>query len=167
MLGLTRGNTYIVDFATLADGRVAALLASGLVTGRVLVPDIELFADANESLIERAATTVARLKEQKGLKVQVTKSRLEGDELIKLAHRLRARVVTAGKELKSGTGDRVAITVIDEIYETMKPVYLPGAVIVVKLVKKGKEANEGIGYLDGGIKVVVEAVRIMWARRRR
>jgi len=33
---------------------------------------------------------------------------------------------------------------------------LPGSLINVKIVKKGKDADEGIGYLEGGVKVIVD-----------
>ena len=48
------------------------------------------------------------------------------------------------------------VTLLDKLYELLKPVYLPGTELLIKIVKRGKEAGEGIGYLEGGIKVVVE-----------
>ena len=43
-----------------------------------------------------------------------------------------------------------------QVYDLFKPVYLPGTELKVKVQKKGKEKSEGIGYLEGGVKVVIE-----------
>lgn len=153
MLNLTRSRTYILDFATLADGRIAALAKSGLLTGKVIVPDIARHQEANTPLIERARTTLEQLAKDRGLKVQVARSALEPGELVKVARRSKARIITVNRELKS---DDVPVTVLDELHELLKPVYLPGSELLIKIVKRGKEAGEGIGYLEGGIKVVVE-----------
>jgi uncharacterized protein YacL len=153
MLNLTRSRTYILDFATLADGRIAALAKSGLLAGKVIVPDIARYQEANAPLIERAKTTLEQLAKDRSLKVQVARSALEPEELVKVARRNKARIVTVNRELKH---DDVPVTVLDELYEMLKPVYLPGTELLIKIVKRGKEPGEGIGYLEGGIKVVVE-----------
>jgi uncharacterized protein YacL len=153
MLNLTRSRTYVLDFATLADGRIVALAKSGLLAGKVIVPDIARHQEANAALIERARTTLEQLSKDRGLKVQVARSALAPEELVKVARRNKARIVTADRVLKA---DDVPVTVLDELYELLKPVYLPGAELQIKVVKRGKEPGEGIGYLEGGIKVVVE-----------
>jgi uncharacterized protein YacL len=153
MLNLTRGRTYVIDFATLADGRVTGLLKSGLLAGKVIVPDIEYFQEANTPLVERAKTTLAALARDRGVKVQVARSALKPEELFGTARKSKARIITVDRTLKR---DGVPVTVLDELYEALKPVYLPGIELSIKIVKRGKEADEGIGYLEGGIKVVVE-----------
>ena len=102
MLNFTRSRTYVLDFATLADGRIAALAKSGLLTGKVIVPDIARYKEANAALIERARTTLEQLAGEPGLKVQVSRSALEPDELLKVARRSKARIIT----VNSGTEAR-------------------------------------------------------------
>ena len=58
-------------------------------------------------------------------------------------------------DLKAACGDAPAVTYSD-IYNLFKPSYLPGTVLRVRIIKKGKEKDEGIGHLEGGVKVVVE-----------
>jgi uncharacterized protein YacL len=153
MFNLTQVRTYVIDFATLADGRVVALAKSGLLAGRVIVPDIEACREANTTLVERARTTLEQLGKDRNLKVQVARSALEPEELLKAARKNKARIITIAPELKR---DGVPVTVLDDLFEVLKPVYLPGTELVINIVKRGKEADEGIGYLEGGIKVVVE-----------
>ena len=45
---------------------------------------------------------------------------------------------------------------LNEIANSIKPVFLPGETINVKIVKAGEESGQGIGYLDDGTMVVVE-----------
>ncbi len=153
MFNLMRIRTYIIDFATLADGRVVGLAKSGLLSGRVIVPDIEACREANATLVERARTTLEELGKDRNLKVQVARSALEPEELLKAARKSKAQIITITPELKR---DGVPVTVLDDLFEMLKPVYLPGTELVIKIVKRGKEADEGIGYLEGGIKIVVE-----------
>jgi uncharacterized protein YacL len=153
MLNFTRGQTYVIDFATLADGRIAGLAKAGLLAGKLIVPDIERCKEANTPLVERAATTLDLFAKDRNLKVQVARSTLEPEDLVKTARKNKARIITVDRALKRSD---VPVTVLDELYELLKPVYLPGTELLIKIVKRGKEADEGIGYLEGGIKVVVE-----------
>jgi uncharacterized protein YacL len=41
----------------------------------------------------------------------------------------------------------------------VRPVYLPGDCLEIKIVKDGKEAAQGVGYLEDGTMVVVEEGR--------
>jgi uncharacterized protein YacL len=153
MFNLTQVRTFVIDFATLADGRISGLLKSGLLAGRVLVPDVEHYPEGNAPLVERAKTTLEQLSKDRSVKVRVMRSALKPDELLEVARRNKARIITIDPGLKR---DEVPVTVLDDLFEALKPVYLPGTELVIKVVKRGKEADEGIGYLEGGIKVVVE-----------
>jgi len=42
---------------------------------------------------------------------------------------------------------------------SLKPAFLPGEQIEVRIVKPGEEAGQGVGYLDDGTTVVVESGR--------
>jgi len=48
---------------------------------------------------------------------------------------------------------------INELANSLKPVVLPGEVLRVLVVKEGKEAGQGVAYLDDGTMVVVEQGR--------
>ena len=53
----------------------------------------------------------------------------------------------------------VAVLNINELANSLKPVVLPGEVLRVLVVKEGKEAGQGVAYLDDGTMVVVEQGR--------
>ena len=45
---------------------------------------------------------------------------------------------------------------VNELANALRPVVLPGEEISVRIMKKGREADQGVGYLDDGTMVVVE-----------
>jgi uncharacterized protein YacL len=50
----------------------------------------------------------------------------------------------------------VKVLNINELANALKPVVFPGEQMQIKLLKEGKEYNQGVGYLDDGTMVVVE-----------
>lgn len=45
---------------------------------------------------------------------------------------------------------------INQLANALKPVVLPGEIMRVQVLKEGKEANQGVAYLDDGTMVVVD-----------
>lgn len=160
-----RDRVYILDFYTLADGRIANLLQFGLIPGKFLLADPSTRAVKTEQkskessetthLIKRAEDCVAHLKKIKGLKVKTLKGLNDPKNFLGIAKQHKASVLTINPELKH-TLPNVPVVLLNELYDSLKPSYLPGSEIMVKVLKKGKTADEGIGYLDGGVKVVID-----------
>ena len=48
---------------------------------------------------------------------------------------------------------------LNDIANSLKPVFLPGETLAVRIVKPGEEVGQGIGYLDDGTMIVVEGAR--------
>jgi uncharacterized protein YacL len=140
--------TFVIDYDTLGDPRIAEFLALGLIAGRVLVPEPPQPSDAaNDHAVRRAWETIDRLKGIKDLTVKLDKTLM--------TRKNKATLITTSPELKAACGELPCVTAT-QIYMLFKPAYLPGTAIKLKIAKKGKEKDEGIGYLEGGIKVVVE-----------
>jgi uncharacterized protein YacL len=45
---------------------------------------------------------------------------------------------------------------LNDLANALKPIVLPGENLLVKLIKRGEEQGQGVGYLDDGTMVVVE-----------
>ncbi len=146
--------TFIVDYQSLADPRIADFLAFGLVTGRLLLPDVEP-SGPNDHANRRAREAIEKLKTVKGLTVKLDRSLASREAVLAAVRKHKATLITTNPELKQLAGPGNAVTATD-IYNLFKPQYLPGTELRLRIAKKGKEKNEGIGYLEGGIKVVVE-----------
>jgi hypothetical protein len=53
----------------------------------------------------------------------------------------------------------VQVLNINELANSLKPVVLPGEVMRVFIIKEGKEAGQGVAYLDDGTMVVVDQAK--------
>ncbi|MGQ9474128.1 MAG: TRAM domain-containing protein, partial [Candidatus Caldatribacteriaceae bacterium] len=76
---------------------------------------------------------------------------------IKLAKTIGARVITNDFNLnKIAELEGVEVLNINELSNALKPYVLPGEELRVQIIREGKEADQGVGYLDDGTMVVVE-----------
>ncbi len=148
--------TYVIDYDTMTDPRIAEFVAFGLIQGRLLLPEPPHPSDkgGNDHAKRRAWETIERLKTVPGVTVKLDKALMEKDALLAAVRKHKATLITGDPELKAAAGAATAITT-GEIYNLFRPTYLPGSEMKVRIAKKGKEPDEGIGYLEGGIKVVV------------
>jgi uncharacterized protein YacL len=53
----------------------------------------------------------------------------------------------------------VGVINLNDLANALKPVVLPGEHLEVRIVKIGEEPGQGVGYLDDGTMIVVEAGR--------
>ena len=82
---------------------------------------------------------------------------LSDQRLVVLAKHLGGKVVTNDYNLnRVAELSGVSVLNINELANALKPVVLPGEPLHVHIVKEGKEANQGVAYLDDGTMVVVE-----------
>ena len=83
-------------------------------------------------------------------------------KLIELAQEIDAAIVTNDFNLNKVAQLRgVEVLNINELANALKPVYLPGEIMKVFILKEGKEFNQGVAYLDDGTMVVVDNARKM------
>ena len=148
--------TFVIDYETLTDPRIAEFVSFGLMQGKLLLPEPEHPSDkgGNDHAKRRVWETIERLKTVPGVTIKLDKALLKKDALLAAVRKNKATLVTGDPELKAAAGAGNAVTT-NEIYNLFRPTYLPGTELKVRIAKKGKEADEGIGYLEGGIKVVV------------
>jgi uncharacterized protein YacL len=45
---------------------------------------------------------------------------------------------------------------VNDLANAVKAVVLPGEELVIRVIQEGREANQGVGYLDDGTMVVVQ-----------
>jgi uncharacterized protein YacL len=81
-------------------------------------------------------------------------------KLVLLAKHLEGKVVTNDYNLnKVAKLHNVGVINLNDIANSLKPVFLPGEVIEVRIVKPGEEIGQGVGYLEDGTMVVIEGGR--------
>jgi uncharacterized protein YacL len=81
-------------------------------------------------------------------------------KLVKLAQELNATLLTNDYNLnKVASFQEVEVLNINDLAQAIRPTYLPGDEMDLKILKEGKEPSQGVGYLNDGTMVVVEEGR--------
>jgi uncharacterized protein YacL len=148
---------FVLDLETVADPRIVQFLEFGIVSGKLLLPEPPKSDPSPEEghLADRAREHIDRLRHVKGLSIKLDSKLLGRDALIEALRKNKATLITVNEDLRSAC-DGMAVVSAREVYNLFKPQHLPGNTLRVRIAKRGKEKNEGIGYLENGVKVVVE-----------
>lgn len=165
----------LVDTSVIIDGRIADVCQSGFVEGTLLVPRFILKELQN---IADSSDVLRRAKGRRGLdilkflqdgelqmKVQIIEDnpkdvREVDGKLVVLARKYNAKILTNDFNLnKVAQIEGIQVLNINDLANALKPVVLPDEQMEVKIIKEGKEPNQGVGYLDDGTMVVVDGGR--------
>jgi len=169
---LVKENTIMVDTSALIDGRILEVAKTAFLSGTFIVPkfilhELQQVADSEDHLKRSKGRRGLRvLKELRKLPYfTVEISDIDTDDsvkeidqkLIKLAKDKNAKILTVDYNLNEVARIQDIIVLnINELSNAIKPVYLPGEETEVKVVQKGKERGQGVGYLEDGTMIVVE-----------
>jgi uncharacterized protein YacL len=177
-----RDDVTILDTSVIIDGRIIDLCETKFIGGRFIVPrfilrELQQIADSSDSLKRnrgrRGLDILNKMQKNHNMDVKIHEEDFpethEADaKLVKLAKLLNARVFTNDYNLnKVAELQNVQVLNINELSNALKPVMLPGEEVDVKVVKEGKEHNQGIGYLDDGTMIVVEGGRSLIGQRKK
>lgn len=82
-------------------------------------------------------------------------------KLVRLAQKFGAKILTNDFNLnKVAQIEGIVVLNINDLANALKPAVLPDEQMEVKIIKEGKEASQGVGYLDDGTMVVVDGGRV-------
>lgn len=161
----------ILDSCALIDGRVAEIARVGFIQSELVIPqfilsELQLLADGNDShKRERARYGLDIAHElQDGGKVKVTIDRTvlpeaknTDDKLMALAKKLDAQLFTTDYNLsKVAAVEGVQILNVNELAHGLRPIALPGETLTIKIVQKGSNREQGVGYMEDGTMIVIE-----------
>lgn len=161
----------ILDTNILIDGRIYDLVKTGFLEGTLLVPNFVLYelqyiADAGESIKRvrgrRGLDILNKLRSEKIVPVEMYKGDFEDikevdEKLIALAKKVDGVIVTNDYNLnKVIQFQNVQVLNINNLAKSLRPRVIPGEQLMVVVVKKGTERQQGVAYLDDGTMVVVE-----------
>ena len=164
-------NGVLLDTSVIIDGRIADIARTGFIAGPMLVPsfvlsELQHVADSSDGLRRqrgrRGLEILNRLQKDPIISMRITDLDVEGvrevdDKLVILAKQLRSKVLTNDYNLnRVAELQGVSVLNINELANAVKAVFLPGETLEVDVIQKGKEAGQGVGYLDDGTMVVIE-----------
>jgi uncharacterized protein YacL len=161
----------ILDTSVIIDGRIADICQTGFLEGPLVIPafvleELRHIADSADVLKRnrgrRGLDILNRIQKDLHMPVQVYERDVDpglevDSKLLKLAKLLDGKIVTNDYNLnKVAELQGVPVLNINELANAVKPVVLPGEEMVVQVIKDGKEAGQGVGYLDDGTMIVVD-----------
>lgn len=164
----------ILDTSVIIDGRVADICKSGFIEGTLLIPGFVLeelrhIADSSDLLKRnrgrRGLDILNKIRKELDVMVQICDRDFEeiaevDSKLVKLAQVLNGVILTNDYNLnKVAELQGVKVLNINELANAVKPVVLPGEEMTVQVIKDGKEAGQGVAYLDDGTMIVVDGGR--------
>ncbi len=167
---------YILDTSAIIDGRIAdvvetQVLDNQLVMPRFVLSELQAIADSSDKLRRsrgrRGLDILNRLRSNTQLDFQISDRELPemaGQDvdmkLVLLAKHLGGKLVTGDYNLnKVAKLQNVSVINLNDLSNALKPIFLPGERVDVRLVKPGEGDGQGVGYLDDGTMIVVEGGR--------
>lgn len=165
------GRSILLDTSVIIDGRIVDIARTGFLSGSLLIPrfvlaELQHIADSGDKLRRqrgrRGLEVLANLQKDPRLPVQISDIDVEGtrevdDKLVILARQMHAPILTNDFNLnRVAELQGVNILNINDLANAVKAVYLPGEELTVRIIQEGREARQGVGYLDDGTMVVVQ-----------
>jgi uncharacterized protein YacL len=174
----------IIDTNIIIDGRMTDICKTGFVEGPLYVPsfvleEVQHIADSSDSLKRargrrgldvlnqmRELTAGTSSQPEKHLPVvhiisdfspAVRRISSVDSKLVALAKEVGAAIITNDFNLnRVAELQGVRVLNINELVHALRPVVLPGEEMSLMISREGKEAGQGVGYLDDGTMVVVD-----------
>ncbi len=171
---LKPSKTKVLDTSCIIDGRIEGLMGTGFLEGQLLVPqfvlqELQQVADASNDQKRdrgrRGLDVLNRIREAYPNRLLINSVDYDDiptvdAKLVKLAQELNAMLLTNDYNLnKVASFQDVEVLNINDLAQAIRPAYLPGDDIDLKILKEGKEPSQGVGYLNDGTMVVVEEGR--------
>ncbi|MGF1566634.1 MAG: PIN/TRAM domain-containing protein [Nodosilinea sp.] len=171
---LKPSQTKVLDTSCIIDGRIEGLLETGFLEGQLLVPqfvlqELQQVADASNDQKRgrgrRGLDVLNRIRDTYPNRLLINSMDYDDiptvdAKLVKLAQELNAVLLTNDYNLnKVASFQDVTVLNINDLAQALRPSYLPGDDMDLKILKEGKEPSQGVGYLNDGTMVVVEEGR--------
>lgn len=159
----------ILDTSAVVDGRIAEVVGAGFLEPPLLVPsfvlrEIRQIADSDDPARRQRGKRALETLEKLGRSVTIGED--DGvagnvdERLVALAAARKAALVTTDHNLnRVASLHGVRVLNVNELSMALRPRFVPGETLRLRVVKEGREPGQGVGYLDDGTMVVVEGGR--------
>ncbi len=158
-----------LDTSAIVDGRIMEILKTGFIEGEIVLPqyvidEVQTLADAaDESTRERGRRgldILAAMKDAGMVTVDPTDDRTVTDvdvKILRAARDVGGTVITTDYNLqKAAAVSSIKTLNVNALAEALRTAVTPGMKMTLRIVKEGREAGQGIAYLNDGTMVVVE-----------
>lgn len=166
----TGSRPKIIDTSAIIDGRVVDVVEAHFLEGAVLVPrfvlgELQYIADAEDPLRRkrgrRGLEMLDRLMHSPHVATEVLDDTPDegavDEKLIRLCLERDADMITTDYNLSRVAAlQGVRVLNLNQLANAVKAMFLPGERLDLHVVKEGREAGQGLAYLEDGTMVVVE-----------
>ena len=162
----------VVDTSAIIDGRIAEIVESGFIYGTLVVPALRARgAPAHRRQLGHPAAQPRPARpgdpqpDAEGAGARRSRSSRttfptipEVDAKLVALARTRSRVILTNDFNLNRVAELQGVRVmnINSLANAVKPAVLPGEELRVRVIQEGKEAGQGVGFLDDGTMIVVE-----------
>lgn len=161
----------VVDTSVVIDGRLPELLRTGTFDCPVLVPQLVLhelhrIADSSDKLRRERGRlgldALNELREDPDLDVRIHElvpnpGQPVDEQLVHITKIVNGRLMTNDYNLnRIASLEGVRVINLNSLSNALKPVALPDETISLKLIKKGEQPGQAVGFLLDGTMVIVE-----------
>ncbi len=170
--GPSRGEPRIVvDTSAIIDGRIAEIVESGFIYGTLVIPrfvldELQHIADSSDALRRnrgrRGLEILNRMQKEPATPVEIVEDDVpeiaEVDAKLVALALARSRVILTNDFNLNRVAELQGVRVmnINSLANAVKPAVLPGEELRVRVIQEGKEAGQGVGFLDDGTMIVIE-----------
>ena len=168
----TAGDPHIVvDTSAIIDGRIAEIVESGFIYGTLVVPkfvldELQHIADSSDTLRRnrgrRGLEILARMQKDSPTPIEIVDEPVpevaEVDAKLVALARVRSKAILTNDYNLNRVAELQGVRVlnVNSLANAVKPAVLPGEELRVRVIQEGKEAGQGVGFLDDGTMIVVE-----------
>ena len=168
----TTGDPHIVvDTSAIIDGRIKDIVESGFVYGTLVVPkfvleELQHIADSSDTLRRnrgrRGLEILAQMQKDSPTPIEIIDEPLpdisEVDAKLVALARSRSKAILTNDYNLNRVAELQGVRVlnVNSLANAVKPAVLPGEELRVRVIQEGKEAGQGVGFLDAGTMIVVE-----------
>ena len=167
------GRPLILDSSALIDGRIADIIDTQIIDSPMVVPqfvlhEVQDIADSNDKARRtrgrRGLEVLSKLQNHPSLDVRVHETKKDefrgmtvDQRLVELAKQLNGRLVTNDFNLNKVAGVQgIPVINLNDVANALKPRFVPGDRLRIRIMKEGESHGQGVGYLDDGTMVVCE-----------
>ncbi len=172
--GQAPSRALLVDSSAIIDGRIADVSSTGFVGGTLVVPrfvleEVQHIADSSDPLRRnrgrRGLEIIERLQREAGCPVEISDLDVENAvgvdaKLVRLARTMSCPIVTNDYNLNHVAQIQgVEVLNINLLANAMRTSVVQGEEMSVRIIQEGREAGQGVAFLDDGTMIVVENAR--------
>jgi uncharacterized protein YacL len=165
-----RQHDKVLDTSAIIDGRIVDVIEASFLDGDVLIPqfvllELQRIADADDPLRRkrgrRGLEVLDKLVAQKHVRTEVIADDVGpgavDDKLVRLCQARDAALVTTDFNLNRVAAlQGVKVLNVNQLANAMRAMFIPGERLSLTIARAGREAGQGLAYLEDGTMVVVE-----------